>query len=83
VIITLLMGNTYKGVLMYRTRLVCDAYARMNIILLLGGARGGFSNETYDVHRSLMYVEIPISTHAQHEHGVQAWTRSESHPTCT
>jgi len=30
-----------------------------------------------------MYVEIPISTRAQHEHDAQVGTRSESHPTCT
>ncbi len=36
---------------MYRIRLGCAAYARLNIIPLLGGARGGFSSETHDVHR--------------------------------
>jgi len=37
--------------MMYRIRLGCaDAYARMNIIPLLGGGRGGFSSETHDVH---------------------------------
>jgi len=30
----------------------------------------------------VMYVEIPLSTCVQHEHDAQAWTRSESHPTC-
>jgi hypothetical protein len=36
---------------MYRKRLVCAAYVRMAIIPLLGGARGWFSNVTFDVHR--------------------------------
>jgi len=63
---------------MYRKRLICAAYARAYARM----------NITEDQTRRLMYigvmyVEIPISTHAQHEHAVQAWTRSESRPTCT
>jgi hypothetical protein len=39
---------------MYRKRLSCAVYAQMNIIprqtTVCLGARGGFSNETFDVH---------------------------------
>ncbi len=33
--------------------------------------------------KRVMYAEIPISTHAPHEHVVAARTRSESRSTCT
>ena len=41
-----------------------------------------FFNIPLDI-KGVMYVEIPISTHAQHKHNAQAWTRSESRRTCT
>jgi hypothetical protein len=49
---------------MYRKRLVCAVCAQMNIIsrqttVCLGEVKGGFSNETFDVHRSCMSVRLP------------------------
>ena len=53
-IVSVLSSYGAKGVMVYRIRLGCAAYARMNIIprqttVCLGGAKGGFSSETHDV----------------------------------
>jgi len=46
---------------MYRIRLGCAAYAGMNI---------STDQARRMMYIGVMYVEIPISTHAQHEHNV-------------
>jgi len=57
---------------MYRIRLGCAAYARMNIAT---------DQARRMMYIGVMYVETPISTLAQDEHAVSRWTRSESRPT--